>query len=165
MLPECGEWDAQQDPPFSRVLDVLRKSLCTIVAVMAEAVEGWCCFFPLASQGLSLCDGSWKRRGSEWSAVDTREPADIPKLYLSHHTTVLSLEAAPTQLCPLCLIMSPNCLHMNYNMRRLEVLDNALPGFDLQKTSSSVSVGHFCTFLSLLCMLGAYGISLCFCCG
>lgn len=121
--------------------------------------------FPLAPQGLSLCDGSWKRRGSEWSAVDTREPADIPKLYLSYHTTVLSLEAAPKQLCPLCLIMSPNCLHMNYNMRRLEVLDNALPGFDLQKTSSSTSVGLFCTFLSLLCMLSAYGISLCFCCG
>lgn len=131
------------------MLDVLRKSLCTIVAVMAEAVEGWCCFFPLAPQGLSLCDGSWKRRGSEWSAVDTREPADIPKLYLSHHTTVLSLEAAPTQLCPLCLIMSPNCLHINYNMRRLEVLDNAL---HLDRPVLAFSAHFFHCFACLVLM-------------
>lgn len=59
-LPEWGEWDAQQDPPFSRVLDILRKSLCTILAVMAKAVEDWCCLFSLVSQGLLLCGGSWE---------------------------------------------------------------------------------------------------------
>lgn len=43
--------------------------------------------------------------------VDTREPADIPKLYLSHHTTLLSPEAALTQQSPLCF--SANCLQQN----------------------------------------------------
>lgn len=61
------ERDAQQDPPFSRVLGVLRKGLCTIEAVMAEAVEGWCCY-PLASQGPPLCD-----EGPGWRGVDTRD--------------------------------------------------------------------------------------------
>lgn len=67
--------------------------------------------FPLASQGPSLCDGGWKRWGSGWSRVDTREPADIPKLCLSHHTTLLSPEAAQTQQCPLCF--NANCLQQS----------------------------------------------------
>lgn len=77
-LPERGEWDAQQDPPFSMVLSVLRKSLCTMVAVMAEAVQGWCCFFPsrhkasrcemgAGRDGGGLGVGSGKRWGQEWA--------------------------------------------------------------------------------------------------
>lgn len=45
-LSDLREWDAEQDPMFSMVLDILRKSPRTIVAVMADAVEAWCCFIP-----------------------------------------------------------------------------------------------------------------------
>lgn len=69
-------------------------------------------FFSLAPQGLSLCCvmragrvrgrggvGSRKRQGLGWSGLDTREHADIHKVYLS----LLGPEATQTQQCSLWL--------------------------------------------------------------
>lgn len=45
--PRRGEWDAQQDPPlFHGVECPEKKAACTMASVMAEAVRGWCRFFP-----------------------------------------------------------------------------------------------------------------------
>lgn len=98
--------------------------------------------FSLASQGLSLCDGSWKRRGSGWSWVDTGEPADIPKLYLSHHTTLLCLSSLWAEKCPLCLIMEsklpaePHRTHL-WEHAKIRIaclkMDAVLHNFQLQK--------------------------------
>jgi len=65
------------------VLDILRKSPCTIVAVMADAVEGWWCFSPYVTKPVVVIRAETERGGggSGWSRVDTRESADIPNLF------------------------------------------------------------------------------------
>lgn len=111
--------------------------------------------FPLASQGLSLCDGSWKRRGSGWRGVDTREPADIPKLYLSHHRGCSStaMSFVPHHGVQTACSTTQNTYD---NMQRLElhVLNCSLHFMTfiyesplLEYTSSSLNFVIFCTFL------------------
>lgn len=108
-LPEWREGDAQQDPPFSRVLDILRKGPCTIVAVMAETVEGWFHYLPQRHKACRCVMGAGRepfvfllhRR------VDTRE-LTFSKLYLSHPTIQQCASADQTT------IIQKTCMTLPY---------------------------------------------------
>lgn len=107
----------QQYPLFSMVLNILRKSLCIMVAVMADVVEGWTWFFLHVTRpvcvmwaGTGLEDGrgvsleqsqpqeaSWRFQivlKPSWDTEETRDVSLIKifsKVPAASHTTHLTL--------------------------------------------------------------------------